>query len=61
MHTHLKERAYYKNLYDRQTVEEARRSIKYYDNFQAEIKKKLPKGETIEKPGNALLLNVFYL
>ena len=61
MYLHLKELRYYENLYDRHTVEGARRGIKYYDDFLQEMKDKLPKGETIERPGNALILNLFYL
>lgn len=61
MYIHLKEREYYENLYDSMTVEAARRSIKYYDNFYADFKKKLPKGEKIDRPGNAFVLNVFYM
>lgn len=61
MHTHLKERQYYENIYDRHTVEWARRDIVYYDNFHDEVKQNLPKGEKIDKPGNAFVLNLFYM
>ena len=60
-YTHLKDRQYYEDLYDRLTVEDARRGMAYYDNFYAEFEKKLPKNDTIDRPGNALLLNVFYM
>jgi len=33
----------------------------YYDDFYSEFEKKLPKGEKLDKPGNAFLLNVFYM
>jgi len=33
MITHLKDRQYYIDLYDRITVEDARRNVKHYDNF----------------------------
>lgn len=61
MYTHLKERKYYEDLYDRHTVEDARRGMSYYEEFYAEFEKKLPKDDKIERPGNALLLNVFYM
>jgi len=61
MITHLKDRQYYVDLYDRSTVEEARQNIKHYDKFFDEFQEKLPEGETIEKPGNALVSNVFYM
>lgn len=61
MITHLKDRQYYIDLYDRSTVDDARRSIKYYDKFFNEFQKKLPTDETVEKPGNALILNVYYM
>lgn len=61
MITHLKDRQYYIDLYDRSTVDDARRNIKYYNKFFDEFQKKLPKDETIEKPGNALILNVYYM
>ncbi len=43
------------------TVESARRGMTYYDNFYAEFESKLPKDEKLDKPGNAFLLNVFYM
>lgn len=61
MLSHLKERKYYEDLYDRQTVDEARRSIKYYENFYDDLRAKLPKDETVDKPGNAFVLNLFYM
>lgn len=61
MITHLKDRQYYIDLYDRNTVDNARRNIKYYDKFFDEFQKKLPTDETVEKPGNALILNVYYM
>lgn len=61
MYTHLKERSYYQYLYDKHTVEDARHCIKYYEDFHAEFEAKLPKDETISRPGNALVLNLFYM
>lgn len=61
MYTHLKERKYYEDLYDKFTVEEARRGMVHYDKFYAEFESKLPKGEKIDRPGNAFLINVFYM
>jgi len=61
VYTHLKERQYYEDLYDRMTVDDARRHMVYYDDFYSEFEKKLPKGEKVDKPGNAFLLNVFYM
>ncbi len=61
MYTHLKERKYYEDLLDRFTVEAARRNIKYYDEFFDEIKSKLKPGEKIDRPGNAIILNAFYM
>lgn len=61
MYTHLKERQYYEDIYDRHTVEEARRGMVHYDKFHADFEKKLPKGDKIDRPGNAILLNVFYM
>ncbi len=61
MYTHLKERQFYEDIYDRHTVEGGRRGIVHYDNFYAEFESKLPKGEKIDRPGNAFLLNVFYM
>lgn len=61
MYTHLKERKHYEDIYDRHTVEDARRGMGYYDDFYTDFEKKLPKGEKLDKPGNAFLLNVFYM
>lgn len=59
--THLKERQWYEDIYDRHTVESARRGMVHYDKFFADFKKKLPKDDKIDRPGNAILLNVFYM
>lgn len=40
MYTHLKEREYYENLYDKMTVADARRGQHYYDDFVARLAKK---------------------
>lgn len=61
MYTHLKDRQYYEDIYDRHTVEWARRDTVYYDNFHDEMKRNLPKGEKLDKPGNAFALNLFYM
>lgn len=61
MMQYVKERIYYEDLYDLLTVESARRGMGYYDDFYAAFESKLPKDEKIDKPGNAFLLNVFYM
>jgi uncharacterized protein YbaR (Trm112 family) len=60
-YTHLKDRQYYEDVYDRHTVEDARRGMVYYDDFYLKFEKKLPKDDKIDRPGNAILLNVFYM
>lgn len=59
--TNLQDRKYYEDMYDRLTVKEARRGMVYYYDFYEKFIKKLPKGEKIDKPGNAFILNVFYM
>lgn len=61
MYTHLKERDFYENIYDRHTVEDARRDIVYYYEFYTELESKLDKDDTIDRPGNAAILNAFYM
>lgn len=61
VYSHLKEREYYEDLYDRHTVESGRRDIVHYDKFLADFKKELPKDDTIDRPGNAIVLNIFYM
>ncbi len=61
MYIHRKDQKHYKDLYDRLTVESARRGMSYYDNFYTDFKSKLPKDEKVDKPGNAFLLNIFYM
>lgn len=61
MYTHLKERKYYEDLYDKFTIEAARRGMVHYDKFYAEFESKLPKDEKIDRPGNAFLINVYYM
>ena len=61
MYTHLKERQYYEDIYDKITIEDARRGMKSYDKFYIQFEKKLPKDDTIDRPGNALILNLFYM
>lgn len=61
MYTYIKERQHYEDLYSRLTVESARRGIAHYDKFYADFESKLPKDDKINRPGNAILLNVFYM
>jgi len=61
MYRHRRERKNYEDRYDRFTVEAARRGMSYYEKFYDDFKKKLPKDEKIDRPGNAFLLNVFYM
>ncbi len=61
MYTHLKDRQYYENLYDKLTIETARRGMVHYDKFLTEFESKLPKGEKLDRPGNAFVVNVFYM
>ncbi len=61
MYTHLKERKFYEDIHDRHTVESARQGMAHYDKFYAEFEKKLSKDDKIERPGNAVLLNMFYM
>lgn len=61
MYVHLKERQYYEDIYDRHTVEDARRDIVYYDKFYIELESKLDKDDTIDRPGNTVILNAFYM
>src|SRR6266404_52640 len=59
-YVHLKDRQFYEDIYDRHTVEDARRGMVHYDKFHKEFESKLPKDDKIDRPGNAILLNVFY-
>jgi hypothetical protein len=61
MYIYLKERQFYEDTYDRHTVEDARRDVVYYDKFYTEFESKLGKDETISRPGNAVILNAFYM
>lgn len=61
VYTHLKNRQYYEDLYDRHTVEEGRRDQPHYDKFLEELKSKLPKGDSLELPRNAVIANAFYM
>jgi hypothetical protein len=61
MYTHLKKRQDYEDNYDHSTVETGRRHIVYYNNFYTEFESKLPADDKISRPGNAALLNVFYM
>lgn len=61
MYKHLKERRFYENIYDRHTIEDARRNIIYYDDFHTELKSRLAKDDSISRPGNAVILNAFYM
>ncbi len=61
MYTHLKDRKYYEDLYDKFTVENARRGMSYYYDFLRRFRKTVTKYQTIERPGNAFVLKVFYM
>ncbi len=58
-YVHLRDRKYYEDIYDRHTVEDGRRGMGHYAEFYDELEKKLPKDDTIDRPGNAALLNMF--
>ncbi|NCU29030.1 hypothetical protein EOM60_00260 [Candidatus Saccharibacteria bacterium] len=59
--TYLRARHYYEYRYDKFTIETARRGVVHYDKFLTEFESKLPKGEKLDKPGNAFVVNVFYM
>jgi hypothetical protein len=61
MYIYLDDRNHYESIYDRHTIETARRNIVYYHNFYKDLEKKLTKDDKIDRPGNALLLNAFYM
>lgn len=61
MYIHLKERKYYEDLYDKLTVESARRGMGHYYDFYKDFEKQLPKDQTIDRPSNAFVLNIFYM
>lgn len=61
MYVHLKDRQYYEDLYDHQTVEDGRRGQPHYDKFLKDLLKKLPKGDTLDLPRNAVVANAFYM
>lgn len=61
MYTHLQERKFYEDIYDKHTVESGRRGMVHYEKFYSELEAKLPKDDTIDRPGNAVLLNAFYM
>ncbi len=61
MFIHLNDRKYYEDIYDRHTVEDGQRGMMHYAKFYGELEKKLPKDDTIDRPGNAALLNMFYM
>lgn len=60
-HAYLKGRSYYEDIYDRITVEFGRRNIVHYEEFYRELESKLKPDDQIDRPGNALVLNIFYL
>ena len=43
------------------TIEAARRGRVHYEKFLADFESNLPKGEKLDKPGNAFVVNVFYM
>lgn len=61
MYTYIKERQYYEDLYDKHTVEHARWGIVHYDNFCVELDKKIQKDDKLDRPGNAIVLNAFFM
>jgi len=61
VYTHLKDRKFYEDIYDRHTVESARQDIMQYEKFYVDFEKKIPKDDKIERPGNAVVLNIFYM
>jgi ssDNA-binding Zn-finger/Zn-ribbon topoisomerase 1 len=61
MYMNLKDQHYYEDLYDHQTVEDGRRDQPYYDKFLKELMDKLPEGDTIDTPRNAVVANAFYI
>lgn len=61
MYTYLRERQFYEDIYDRHTVEDARRDMVYYEKFYAELIEELPEGDTIDMPRNAVVANAFYM
>lgn len=58
---HLQDQKFYEDIYDGHTVKDGRRRMVYYEDFYEIFKKKLPKDDKIDRPGNAFLLNVFYM
>lgn len=58
---HLHDRQFYEDIYDRHTVEDARRGMVHYEKFYADLEKRLPKDDQIDRPGNAIVLNAFYM
>lgn len=61
MYTHRKDRQFYEDIYDHHTVEDARRGMVHYEKFYGDFEKKIPKDDKIERPGNAVVLNIFYM
>jgi hypothetical protein len=60
-YTHLRDRKHYEDLYDRLTIQSGRRNFPYYEEFYEKLEKKLEPDDTIDRPGNAVLLNAFYM
>ena len=61
MYAHLRDRQFYEDIYDSHTVEDARRGMIHYEKFYTELEATLSKDDTIDRPGNAILLNAFYM
>lgn len=61
MYMHLHERKIYEDIYDKHTVEDARRDMECYYKFYIDLESKLEKDDTIDRPGNAVILNAFYM
>lgn len=60
MYTHLKERQFYEDIYDRHTVEDGRRNQASFEKVYHEFVKKNPP-EDPKHPGFVLHMNIFYM
>jgi len=60
VYTHLKERQFYEDIYDRHTVEAGRRSQTSFEKVYDEFVKKNPP-EDPKHPGFVLHMNIFYM
>jgi hypothetical protein len=60
MYTHLKERQFYEDIYDRHTVEDGRRSHASFEKVYDDFFKKFP-DEDPKRHGVVLHMNIFYM